>query len=263
MSPTYPPSAKHHRVGRSFRHMGGWQRDLPDHRDMLFSALHVTTPSAADNTHLVTRIEDQGNLGSCQSNAATSALESAVKRAGGVEPELSRLFVYYYVRKLEGTLPTQDVGASIRMTMKVITTIGAPREDEWPYLVEQFSVAPSYRAWRDAQRHRVARYFRCPSLLSVKAAIADGGTVAGGFRVPESMLSVECESTGMVSLPKADEGFIGGHAVHFVAYDDAAGYVKFQNSWGDAWGRAGFGLLPYSFWEQGLATDCWTVRSGS
>lgn len=50
----------------------GWLPDLPDHRDYLFRALRPVPPTLAphiDLRHDCSKIEDQGNLGSCTANA--------------------------------------------------------------------------------------------------------------------------------------------------------------------------------------------------
>ena len=37
------------------------------------------------------------------------------------------------------------------------------------------------------------------------------------------------------------------------------GALKIRNSWGTAWGEAGYGWLPYSYIEAGLADDFWCL----
>lgn len=254
-------SSRHAHVSGKYRHIMGWQPDRPDHRDRMFLVSGAAVGSSCDNSDQVSRIEDQGELGSCTANASTSAMEALAKKNGIALPELSRLFVYYYTRKVDGTPVTEDAGATIRNTMKSLVVFGACAEKLWPYNIEAFSKAPTFRAVRDGQDHRIVRYYRCPTLVTVRAAIASGGTVVGGFSVPEGMLSESCARTGIVPAPGEGQGFVGGHAVHFVGYNDADRLVKFQNSWGEGWGKGGFGFLPYDFFEQKIAGDCWTIRS--
>jgi C1A family cysteine protease len=60
----------------------------------------------------------------------------------------------------------------------------------------------------------------------------------------------------------------GGHAVVAVGYDDNRkigkdkGAVKIRNSWGTNWGAGGYGWLPYSYIEAGLAEDFWSLFKG-
>jgi C1A family cysteine protease len=52
---------------------------------------------------------------------------------------------------------------------------------------------------------------------------------------------------GQIQMPRADESQCGWHAVLLVGYDDDAERFIFKNSWGETWGRDGYGFLPYSY----------------
>lgn len=258
-------SPRHSFVNFKFRHLRGWRRDLPDHRDFTLQVDYSVgaLPPAADIMRLCGRIEDQGDIGSCTANASTSALEALARSGGRTLPELSRLYVYYYTRKVEGTPPEEDSGASLRNTMKTLVTFGAPAEVTWPYAADRLATAPTYRAIREAMRHRLARYYRCRSLDAVKRSIADGFPVVAGFQVPANMFDEGVTKTGVVPFPLADEGFIGGHAVMLMGYDDTQKRVVFANSWGSGWGNGGYGFLPYAYFEAGLVDDMWTLRTAA
>jgi C1A family cysteine protease len=173
----------------------------------------------------------------------------------------SRLFLYYAERvKIEGGDPADDSGAQIRDTMKSLATYGTCAETTWPYVSDKFSVNPSEAAWKEAMSHQILTYYRCIGLTGIRQCIAEGYSVVGGFSVPENMESDECAKTGIVKYPTAKEQIVGGHAAHFVAYDDKTQLLCFQNSWSTEWGDKGFGYLPYKFVTSGLASDFWTIR---
>jgi C1A family cysteine protease len=257
--------AKHVQVLGKFRHLGGWRKDPPDHRDesLVMSGLLASAPMSAlvDLSAICSPVEDQGQLGSCVANSSTSAMEALLKKTSRPVVDFSRLFVYYYARKIDGVLPTEDSGCNIRSAMKCLAYFGVSLESLWPYDEERFSLAPSYTAIKDARRHQILKYFRCPNLITAKRSLAQGFTVVGGFSVPENMMSDECARTGIVKYPEPTEGFTGGHAIHFVGYNDQTQLLKFQNSWGTGWGDRGFGYLPYKFVDEGLSQDFWTIRS--
>ena len=52
-----------------------------------------------------------------------------------------------------------------------------------------------------------------------------------------------------------------------VGYDDARmigpdpGAVLVRNSWSAAWGDQGYGWMPYSYLQRGLASDFWSLGS--
>src|SRR5439155_537525 len=67
---------------------------------------------------------DQGQLGSCTANAVAGAVEYDAKLNGTDPGALSRLWIYYYERKIEGSPADQDTGAYGRDGFKVCKTVG-------------------------------------------------------------------------------------------------------------------------------------------
>lgn len=249
------------KVAGVLRHVRGWIPDTRDHRDLLMAAdPAVTLPTAASLRPVCPPIRDQGQLGTCTANSSLEGMGFLYTKTGTVDPLLSRLFCYYYSRKIEGTPPTEDSGCQIRDVMSALATYGAPPESVWPYIEDQFSTEPSHDAFIAAQVHKLLFYYRCPNLFTMKSSIAQGYPVVMGFSVPENMMSDACASTGIVNYPGPTEGFDGGHAVLAVGYDDVTQRVCFQNSWGTSWGDGGFGYLPYAMFDNNFVTDCWTLR---
>lgn len=264
------PTGRDHLVashfGQSSRHLGGWLRDLPDHRDRFFSAVTPDKPLPAmpvfvDHTPDCGPVIDQGQIGSCTACASTYAMTALGGILGRKPLSYSRLFVYYYTRKVLGVPATEDSGASLRATMKTLRAFGAALEEVWPYDSACFATPPTYTAIKNAKAHQILSYLRCKTLADIKLSLALGFTVVGGFRVSESMPSDrQVATTGDVAFPMPGEGFVGGHAIHVVGYSDNSRRFLFQNSWGTSWGREGFGTLPYEYVEAGLAEDFWTIR---
>src|SRR5438067_1441439 len=61
----------------------GWIPDLPDHRDILYGAVHrvpARLPSSVDLRRGCSPVEDQGDLGSCTANALAGAVEFLEKK---------------------------------------------------------------------------------------------------------------------------------------------------------------------------------------
>ena len=58
-------------------------------------------------------VEDQGQLGSCTANALVGNLEFLERKAGHTVTNLSRLFIYYNERDMEGTVG-EDAGAATK-----------------------------------------------------------------------------------------------------------------------------------------------------
>lgn len=245
------------------RHLTGWKKDLPDARDQKLATSfwgRFTLPAERTlrNEFYISRIEDQESLGSCTCNAGSSAEEMVLKR-NGKNIQLSRLWLYAEVRKLERTPLTEDPGAQIRSVMKVLANKGCPLESQYPYDLRSWTQNPPPALEFESIKNQVVVYYRCPGLAQIRASIAQGSPVAGGFRCPVSLTSADTSKTGVIEYAPV-KGFDGGHAVLFTGYNDKTRLLEFQNSWGDGWGDRGYGFLPYPYVENGYADDFWTIR---
>lgn len=255
-------------VAGQARHLRGWIPDLPDRRDkVLASTEEYHLPVAAQLPHEVP-VLDQGAVGSCTANMGAMQMAWLAHLAGKPDLEFSRLFLYAVTRTVEGTPLVEDSGAQIRSVMKALSRFGACDEKLWPYQSPEtsFSVKPSAEAFADALNHQALFYYRCTSLRSLKASIAQGFPVGFGFTVYAAMMSDFVAQTGVLTYPKDDEEVHGGHAVVAVGFDDTKrvdgipGAVLCQNSWGVSWGQRGFFWMPYRYFTDGLADDMWTLR---
>lgn len=243
----------------------GWIPDLPDRRDRVFAAAPATLaalPPRIDLRGQCPPVYDQGALGSCTANAIAGALQfDEIKQGAADAFTPSRLFIYYNERVIEGTVD-EDSGAMLRDGIKSVARQGAPHEALWPYLIRRFRDRPDAAAYRDAARHQALLYQRVPRTIEqLKGCLADGFPFVFGFSVYESLESPTVARTGTVPMPAPRESLLGGHAVLAVGYDDDAARFALRNSWGDRWGRGGYGTIPYGYLlDADLSDDFWTVR---
>src|SRR5689334_12880969 len=182
----------------------GWIPDLPDQRDLLYSAPPAalsTLPPRVDLRPNCPPVYDQGELGSCTANAIGGLFEY-VQRQEGVEDFVpSRLFLYYQERVLEHSI-SQDNGAQLRDGMKAIHKQGICHEMLWPYKISQFAHKPSTAAYKDALKHISITYSRLvQNLTALRTCLAGGHPFVFGFSVYESFESDEVAKTGIVNLP--------------------------------------------------------------
>ena len=76
----------------------GWVPDSPDQRDYLLSAVlkaPARLPAKVDLRPLCSKVEDQGQLGSCTANALAGAIEFLELKDKVPFMDFSRLFIYY------------------------------------------------------------------------------------------------------------------------------------------------------------------------
>lgn len=241
----------------------GWKPSLPDLRDHIADASELKVLDEVDPRGELPPVFDQGQLGSCTANAVAAAVEFDAKLNGSDPGPLSRLWIYYYERKIEGSPADQDTGAYGRDGFKVCKTLGVPLEKDWPYDVSKFSAEPSASLADEARQHRISNYRAVPrNLDSMKAVLCNRQTIAFGFTVYESFESEEVAKTGIVPTPTRGEKVLGGHEVLLVGYlKDQVNYGLVRNSWGTGWGLQGYFLMPWSsILDANLASDFRTIR---
>lgn len=240
-----------------------WRPDVPDHRDRVYKAkkLKAGFPDVVERIGLDNPIEDQGNLGSCTGNAATSMLEIKLQTSG-----LSRLMAYYNGRVIDGTTMVDD-GAQIRSVIKGLMKSGVSLEKTWPYDIAKFAQKPTPKAFTEAKTvvvgevtKRKLSYQRVLTLHDMLNVLATGHTVTFGFMVPQSFETLP--ASGMLALPKKNELTLGGHAVVAVGYDIKKKFVWVRNSWGPAWALNGYFKMPFAWFTDSrrLVDDMWTIQ---
>lgn len=252
------------------KHGYGWQRDLPDARDLRYSApLHVLRlPAVVDLRPDCPPVYDQGQLGSCTANAIDGALQfermkQSLANASSLVP--ARLFIYWNEREIEGTV-NSDSGAQLRDGMKTVATQGACFEsgaDAWPYNISKFKTKPPADCYTAAKGDEAIEYLSItPSVEQLQGCLASGYPFVFGFTVYESFESSKVEKTGVVPMPKKGERVLGGHAVAAVGYDASKATFTIRNSWGPDWGMEGYCTMPAAYLSSPkLASDFWTIRS--
>ncbi|HVN88070.1 MAG TPA: C1 family peptidase [Candidatus Binatia bacterium] len=277
----------------------GWLPDYPDYRDhtpehnevpqrlkelnqpsvkAMLSKVKAPAkiPAAVDLRAWCSPIENQGALGSCTAHAGVGLVEYFERRAYGKHIDASRLFLYKTTRDLLHWVG--DTGAFLRSTMGALVLFGVPPEEYWPYNVATFDTEPSGFCYAFAQSFQAITYYRldppgtAPNALldRIKANLAVGLPSMFGFTVYSSY--TQANTTGKIPLPTAGEKIVGGHAVDAVGYDDGmkiknsnpqgvetTGALLIRNSWGTAWGAAGYGWLPYEYVLKRLAVDWWSL----
>lgn len=242
----------------------GWLPDRPDQRDKYYAAIAAPPkkmPSSVDLRPTCSNVEDQGQLGSCTANALAGNLEFLEQQSGKPATDLSRLFIYYNERTIEGTI-NEDAGAMIRDGIKSLANLGVCTEKIWPYVITKYAAKPSAACFKQGLQHQITSYHRVVTLQEMRMCLAEGYPFVFGFTVYESFESPAVAKTGVLNMPKPKEKTLGGHAVMAAGYDDATKRFLIRNSWGTNWGMQGYFTMPYDYLNnRNLSDDLWTVRA--
>lgn len=238
-------------------------KDKHDSRDLLYGIRHKVNSNEIkekiDLREKCSGIVDQGQLGSCTANAIVSGLREYMLLNDSRDEfqRLSRLFLYWWERKMEGTV-NRDSGASLRDGMKVLKEKGVCLESSWPYDIKTFENAPTDDEIKEAKKYTISGYQRIKNIDEIKHALLINHLVVFGMTVYKSFESTG--SDGIVPIPSDGEDELGGHALCFVGFDDNLNNGSFivRNSWGEQWGDSGYCYMPYSMFK--YIMDIWTVK---
>jgi C1A family cysteine protease len=233
----------------------GWLHDIPDQRDVLYKRpLRLFLPSIVDLRPVCSPVEAQGDLGSCTAQALAGNMEYLDRKMDGVHSDVSRLFIYYNERKIEGTV-NEDSGAYIRDGIKTLAKEGACSEELWPYSIARFKDRPGADCYSDGLTRRISTYQRLSGIDDMFACLADGYPVVFGIPIYESF---EMDDIGIIPVPEQNEIMLGGHAMCAVGYDRDKKWFIVRNSWGVDFGDKGYCYIPFDYMKQ--AEDRWTIR---
>ncbi len=122
-------------------------------------------------------------------------------------------------------------------------------EEDWPRSADPQQWPPSEPPGLDekAKRNRILRYQRIHDSLECKYALAYWGPVLASFEITAQWFNAE---KGIIEMPVEGAEIVGSHGVRLTGYSDEEGVFKFVNSWGKDWGDAGFGKLPYEYFDR-------------
>lgn len=210
------------------KHIYNLQPQAEDLRDFKLAAAEaVKLPKKTDLRANCPPVFDQGMLGSCTANVGVAAYMMLKNFSN----ELSRLYLYYEERRLEGTTE-KDVGATMRSIGKALNKTGVCLEPLWPYVAENYDDDPPENADSDAAGREIASYKMLDGVFAVKQYIASNNLpVMAGMKIYESFESAAVSQTGIAAVPDiTKERLLGGHAVLIVGYDDDFGKTHTQAS---------------------------------
>jgi C1A family cysteine protease len=266
----------------------GWIPDIPRLKVNVYAqpvGAVATLPKSVDLRPTMPQVYDQGQIGSCTSNAIAAAVQF-VRRKSGQPPDFqpSRLFIYYNGRITENSLGS-DSGLSISDGIRAVEEYGVCPETEWPYDSPPADVKgnfptdsravlkPRSGTFSSAYTHRAIEAFSfsgsgADRLASLKGCLADGFPFAFGFTIYRSFFDAQKRPLTTIPVPPNTDLAVGGHAVLAVGYDDKSRNFTCRNSWGltDSTGMPvqdkGHFYMPYEYLlNDDLAADFWTIRT--
>jgi len=200
----------------------------------------------------VTEPKDQGRCGSCVAFATAGALESAVRlhrNDPGLEIDLSEAHLFFCYAAAQGR--NCRTGWFMTAAMRVCQQ-GVVDEACFPYS-DQDQKCDLCQDW-NRRLTSITGYTILGTTAEMKAWLASRGPIVTGFTVYEDF---QLYAGGIYS--HVTGGFLGGHAVLCVGYDDQRRCWICKNSWlGTNWGEGGFFRIAYG--QCGIDANMWGIN---
>jgi C1A family cysteine protease len=197
-------------------------------------------------------ILDQGNIGSCVSNAFALCINMLTNK----NVRISRLFHYYCGRAIGGDSSILDTGLNIRTAATIIRKYGACAEQSWPYVTTNYSELPPLGVFKSSKLFKQYYYtFVTQDLISLKSCLfLSRSPIIFGFYTYGSFYN---SKRGVIPTPNVlTEKVQGGHCMLIIGYNDATQRFTCANSWGSSWGDRGLCYIPYAYLlNSNLAAD--------
>jgi hypothetical protein len=220
-------------------------RDYKYKPSSLALARATSTPTFVLNQKNI-KVLDQGNLGSCVSNAFAQYINIVTNNT----LPISRLCHYYCGRAINGLSSMSDTGLNIRLAASIILKYGAAKEDVWPYVIPRFNELPPLNVFQNSKLFQKYSYvFMNQDLNTLKTFLINNKVpIIFGLTVYNSFVTQSVANTGTVPLPNTrKEKILGRHCALIIGYNDSNRTFICVNSWGKNWGSQGFFTLPYDF----------------
>lgn len=243
--------------------LNGWRHDIED-RISLHAGCKSTfllrqyrgaeLPAVVDPRDWL-HVEDQGQIGSCQGNALSTAGEFAHKIAtGDGKMQFSRHWCYIMSQRMDGI--KGDNGSTLTGGQKVAHEYGFALESTVPYPSSYTSKIPNEeKAKEEAKAFKIKTSLQCHTFDDIREFIGHGfGGVQIGIAWPDSWMNY---TGGLINDFNPGNG---GHSVIYVGYladDELLG----MNSWGLRWGMKGYFRVSRRSVEKQLAHN-WTEMIG-
>ena len=224
---------------------------------------HLSSIKEVDLRDRCPPVFDQGDIGSCTAQGTCGAFEFEQMKEYGQHEAMSRLFLYYNTRKMEGTVD-EDSGCAIHDVVHSISTFkdskGVCVESMWPYDTSKFKDEPTNECYINGTKNHVLKANRIRhSLDDFKQSLVDGFPIIFGFVVFESFQTID--NTGMMPMPTKNDKELGGHCILCVGYSDEKKCLIIRNSWGSEWGDKGYFYMPYEFFNtRSYVDDFWSIH---
>jgi C1A family cysteine protease len=211
-----------------------------------------------DLRHLLPKIQDQGDRGTCVAFAVTSAHERKRHQLSNALEKLSEEFLYWECKQIDGDL---EEGTTFTSAAEALLKWGQPKDEIWPYTPVSSELPDRYVPPKNLGNTPFYNATLVPVHLSksqVKAILLLRHVIVVGLILYDTFMA----GTETIAMPSENSQALGTHAVTIVGYVEVTntqGYFIIRNSWGEDWGVKGYAYLPYEYFDN-FCIEAWKVE---
>ena len=201
----------------------------------------MTPPASLDLRSNIDTVYDQSISGACMAHAVINALDAMHDHAGQSK-RFSRAWVWWWARVHAGKMG-QNVGVGFENLEWALRTRGAVLESSFPW-GQNFVGQPPPNGLQSAIGN-IKLIRAAITVDDIKHKLCMGVPVGIYFHLPTDFSSLWNQKDWRKSSFKRGGSVGYSHAMCVVGYDDAAGRLLVENSWGPGFADGGFFGLPY------------------
>jgi hypothetical protein len=222
--------------------------------------------ASVDLRPLMSAVRPQGRRNTCSAFAATALMEYLIRQNAHRTVRLSVSYTYWLGKTkaidselLRGMYGNID-GLAGFLAVKGLT-FGCVEETAWPYESQNWEQLKDRRGFGADGKGLPERFtgtppkglsplpYRIKPIFIEKEKIADFILTQ---KKPVVFNVLWCrkavDSAGDFQMPGGEDAKHGeGHVILLVGYDTATKRFVFRNSWGDKWGKKGYGTMPEEY----------------
>ncbi|HOV13370.1 MAG TPA: C1 family peptidase [Spirochaetota bacterium] len=212
-------------------------------------------PKSVDLSKYLPKPGMQGQQGSCVAWSSAYAYKSfheKIERDWDLADNSHLFSPAYIYNQLNGGA---DNGLYIGDALNLILNEGVCTLATMPYKENDYLTKPSNKAKQEASKYKAASVGRVnfKNKDEVKKILANNNCIVFGMNIYKNFYDYK---SGVYK--EVGGGFMGGHAMLLIGYDDDKQAYKIINSWSENWGLKGYAWLDYQLFEKNTA-DAWVM----
>ena len=202
------------------------------------NAEHVTQEDyvKVDLSEAIGEIRNQGREATIVGFTVAYAMQASIFQKSGTRVNLSPRGIYVTAQKYDEWARRPHEGTSLGAAIKAMQKVGAYLESDWPY------AAKTEPSTKKGPSYKISSFKELLNVDEITDAILSSNVVITAIKWTRDFQIPDANGRIVIRRSNSSE-FIGAGTICLVGYDAESAEFKFALSWGNKWGRNGFGFI--------------------